>query len=576
MRKFRLLLLLLPLVFSCTTGYSQSDTEAKNIIKVIEGKKYYVHTVGKGETLYGISKRYAVEVKEIVFENPLTINGLKVGETIKIPVPIRVIDPMVLDGKYIYHTVQPGETFYSLSRQYDISIETIDLANPEIVGTIKSGATIRIPVLRKATSKASLLQEVLELMDTTGASSLVDSSLTDSTLMVIKDSIVLKDTYQIALMLPLYLDKNDTLAMERREGDPVKAYQKSVIGLEFYQGVMLALDSLRRQGFKANVTIYDTERDTSKIKEFIRDPSLPFTDLLIGPLYRSNLSMIRSYAIENKIHMVSPFISTNKILIGNEYVCKVKPAVQTNVEEIARYIEDQFLVDNDIMFETKNVILVHNGDAGEKMLCELFKQKTAQLRKSNRDSTRALLEYREMKVVNYLDREMEAIEEALSLADSNILVILSRDQIFVSKIISGLHRKHEDYSMVLFGLPVWKHFRNLESKQLMELNVHIASADYIDYEDTAVVQFENSFFKKYHMNPSKYACEGFDVTYYFLQVLKEYGCRFSSYLPEANIRSLKSFNNYRKIGIGSGYENKRVFILKYEDYDLVLKSGDIN
>jgi len=573
MSKFHIFSLLIWLILPYANVFSQSDTVPENIIKVIEGKRYFVHTVAKGETLYGIAKRYGVEVKEIVFENPLTINGLKVGETIKIPVPIRVIDPMVLDGKYIFHTVQPGETYYSLSRQYEVSIETIDLANPEIVGSIKSGSTIRIPVLRKATSKSSLLAEVLESMDTSQVLILSDSSLLDSALIVIKDSIVLKDTYQIAVMLPLFLDKNDTLARERKLDDPIKVYPKSIIGLEFYQGAMLALDSLKRQGHKSVVTVYDTEKDTSKIKEIIRDPKLPNADIIIGPLYRSNLKMIRQYAIENKIHMVSPFISTNRILIGNEYMSKVKPAIQTNVQEIANYIFSEFLSDNNMSFESNNLILIHNGDAGEKMLCELYMQRTAELRQGGVDSARSPEEHREIKVVEYLDREMEAVEEALSLADSNILVILSRDQIFVSKIISQLYRKNDDYSMVVFGLPVWQHFRNLEAKQLLELQVHIASGEYIDYNSEPVKRFVSSFFKKYHVYPSKYAFEGFEVTYYYLQVLKEYGCKFGSYLPEAEISSLRAKSSYEKIGIGSGYENKRVFILKYEDYDLVLKSS---
>jgi len=573
MNKFRFLSLLFCLTLYGSTVLAQDDPAPKNTIKIIEGKKFYVHTVSKGETLYGISNRYDVEVKEIVFENPLTINGLKVGETIRIPVPIIILDPMVLDGKYIYHTVQAGETYYSLSRQYDISIETIDLANPEIVGTIKAGSTIRIPVLRKAISKSSLLQDVVERMDTTASLLVPDSITLDSALIAVRDSIVLKDTYQIAVMLPLFLNKNDTLSAQRGKDDPIKIYRKSIIGIEFYEGVMLALDSLRKQGYKAEVTIYDTEKDTSRIKEFMKDPKLPHTDLLIGPLYRSNMMMIRQYAIDNKIHMVSPFVATNKILIGNEYISKVKPSVQTNVEEIARYVSSEFLTDNMLQLETFNVILVHNGDAGEKMLCELFKQKTATFRKSTKDSIQNQLSYREIKVVEYLDKEMQAVEEALSVGDSNILVILSRDQIFVSTILAGLHSKRNDYSIVVFGLPVWQNFRNLESKKLMDLNVHLASSEYIDYSEEEVKRFVSSFGKKYHTYPTKYAFEGFDAIYFYLQVLHQYGYRFSSYLPDAKIPSLKSGKCYKKIGVGSGYENKRVFILKYEDYDLVLKSS---
>jgi hypothetical protein len=120
---------------------------------------------------------------------------------------------------------------------------------------------------------------------------------------------------------------------------------------------------------------------------------------------------------------------------------------------------------------------------------------------------------------------------------------------------------------------VWQHFRNIEAKVLLDLQVHIASAEYIDYESSAVRMFTSSFYNKYKVQPSKYAFEGFDAVYYYTQMLKEYGYRFSSYLPESNIHSLKETSHYEKLGVGSGYENKRVFILKYEDYALVLKSS---
>lgn len=56
--------------------------------KYIDGRKFYIHKVSKGETLYGISKKYDVEIKDIVLENPLTINGLSLGLTIRIPAPV--------------------------------------------------------------------------------------------------------------------------------------------------------------------------------------------------------------------------------------------------------------------------------------------------------------------------------------------------------------------------------------------------------------------------------------------------------------------------------------------------------
>ncbi|HIA35346.1 MAG TPA: LysM peptidoglycan-binding domain-containing protein [Flavobacteriales bacterium] len=552
------------------SSLAQEKKEQDFKIKIIEGKKYYVHIVAKGETLYGISKLYGVVIKEIVFENPLTINGLNVGGTIKIPVPIRIVDPKVMDGKYIYHNIQLGETMYSLSRQYNISAETIDMANPELVGGLIAGNTIRIPVLKKISSRPELLKEILESVDSNSVA-FSDSIVTDSLSAQPRDSMVFKDVYQLVFMLPLYLNKNDSLDKKREVDEPLKIYEKSKIGLEFYEGALIAVDSMRKQGLSANIRTYDTSNDTSEVIEILKDKKLLNSDIIIGPLYRSNMIFVNEYAKEKGIHMVSPLVATNRILIGNEHISKVKPCVQTNVEEIASYIATQYCADNNMAQDVQNVIVVHNGDPGEIMLSELFKEKYYEEVRKNTDSSKTTFATKDLKLVNYIEREMTAIEEVLSVADSNVLVILSRDQVFISKIIARLNSKHDDYSMAVFGLPVWKHFKNIEVAQLHNLNVHIAYPEYINYESEEVKKFVKKFVNKYDGYPSSYSFQGFDVTYFYLNMLRNYGYQFASYLPEVSLASLQTYNDYQKIGMGSGYENKSVFILKYEDYVLVPK-----
>ncbi|MDR0729611.1 MAG: LysM peptidoglycan-binding domain-containing protein, partial [Prevotellaceae bacterium] len=52
----------------------------------IDGVLYYVHVVKKGETLYSLSKAYNVTVEWITQANPELSEGLKVGRNIRIPV----------------------------------------------------------------------------------------------------------------------------------------------------------------------------------------------------------------------------------------------------------------------------------------------------------------------------------------------------------------------------------------------------------------------------------------------------------------------------------------------------------
>jgi LysM repeat protein len=52
---------------------------------IISGTTYYIHLVKKGETPYSISRAYGVTVEELNRENPPAVYGIKEGQTLRIP-----------------------------------------------------------------------------------------------------------------------------------------------------------------------------------------------------------------------------------------------------------------------------------------------------------------------------------------------------------------------------------------------------------------------------------------------------------------------------------------------------------
>src|SRR5690606_16187492 len=64
----------------------KADVPKSKKIEVIDGRKYYLHSVEKGQTLYAISKVYSVSVNDIVIENPEAIDGISQGQLLRIPV----------------------------------------------------------------------------------------------------------------------------------------------------------------------------------------------------------------------------------------------------------------------------------------------------------------------------------------------------------------------------------------------------------------------------------------------------------------------------------------------------------
>lgn len=79
------------------------------------------HTVQTGETLFSIARQYDLAVGDLRRWNELESDNLSVGQTIRIAPPRA--------DNQITHTVEPGETLFSVSRRYSVTIAEIQQWN---------------------------------------------------------------------------------------------------------------------------------------------------------------------------------------------------------------------------------------------------------------------------------------------------------------------------------------------------------------------------------------------------------------------------------------------------------------
>lgn len=114
-------------------------------------EKFIKHTVLKGETVTQISQKYKVTPYDIYRLNPDSQNGIKLNSVLLIPSSsinsIEIVpEKSIANSNTTSHLVQPKETLYSLSKQYNVSIEALQNANGEALKNgLKIGQTIIIP-----------------------------------------------------------------------------------------------------------------------------------------------------------------------------------------------------------------------------------------------------------------------------------------------------------------------------------------------------------------------------------------------------------------------------------------------
>ncbi len=102
------------------------------VYEEINGKKFYVHIVQGGNTLYNLSKLYKVEAEKIIEFNPTTANGIQLGQKLIIPVDAnQVAEVEKIETKApATHLVEKGDNLYNISKRYSVSMEEIVKLNP--------------------------------------------------------------------------------------------------------------------------------------------------------------------------------------------------------------------------------------------------------------------------------------------------------------------------------------------------------------------------------------------------------------------------------------------------------------
>ena len=537
---FRLSLFAVMISFSSVHAQTVEVTKSTRI-ETIEGKVYYIHTIIKGQTLYSIGKAYTISISDLVFENPDAIDGIKPGMELKIPVNattskenIGKDKPLEINGKFRIHIVEKGQTLYSVSRLYNVTVDALKLANPGIQEALSMGQKLNVPV------------EQLLKPDETVYTSAIPGNLADTNRMFGDTGLI-----DMVLLLPLYLDANK---MSKRDTSGGSAYEtinsKSLNALEFYEGALLAADSLSKTGLKATVHTYDIP-DSAALARILANPVLRYADIIIGPFHGKRFEAVAAFARENKIVCVSPVLKKSDIALNNPYVSKVLPSDEVQVKQMGDFIGRWNC--------KKNIIVMHTGNAVDSLLIE----KLTLGIKSRCDSSK-------VHVINTKGKGVRLVDSLIQPNAENIVVAFSRDESYVSRLVLHLEKKNAKQRVVtLFGLNEWQDFENIEVEYFQNLNLHLPVDLFVDYNRSDVKKFLLKFREEYLAEPGKYGYLGYDVTLYYLQMLKKYGNTFYTRPETIHATGLQNNFDFKNVSEQGGLENECTFILNYNDYRLV-------
>lgn len=608
-------IIILFVVFLTPSSYSAQTKNDSLEVHQINGKNYYIHVVEKGNSLYSIHKKYDVPLAVIKKENPSVLDGLSIGEKIFIPVKKNEVTSTKIDGNYINHKVEKKQTLYSIAKIYKVKQNKIALANPEITDGLKEGTILRIPILDIKSDKVDLHNQQLKekpnydthlvkkgetfyslsklykvsidsikivnqglkrglkvdetifipIKKTIDFAETNNSNLSLGMSQIVSnnfDSITRKNSYKIGLMLPFYLDENDEITDRKQAFKEKGIYPRSKFAIEFYNGFLLALDSLASDSLQFELYVYDTKgKDSIATKKILLKNECKTLDLIVGPLYKKNFERVSAFAKENHIPITSPVKQNNKILLGNPYVFKAIPSKPTTIQQVVTLVVDSF--------KTDNLMAIEYSKSKENSLVPIY---VKGYNKHLEDMNDTLI-YSTIKTLN-IDRNYSDIVTHFKSDRNNVLFIPVVDQTYITNLFNYLvtilsKNDYKNYQVTIIGQEEWLNYENIDLEYFQKLNVHLPVTQYINYSDSMTNIIVERCIKKLGIYPSKNTMLGYDLAYFFGDHFKEFGTLNGYYNSLAVKKGISLKADFQKTGLESGYENKSTCILKFDDYTLM-------
>ncbi|WP_424657047.1 amino acid ABC transporter substrate-binding protein [Capnocytophaga granulosa] len=498
---------------------------AKEITKGKEGLTKYV--VKPGEGIWRIAQNYGITQEALEKLNPNLPNPLKEGMEIWVPAGVTGVPQVTTDKALVLYQVEKGEGFMSLERKFGLSQKELEKLNPELKDGIKLEAQIWIP-------KSNFLDYVA----TAGLSQIGMANNTDANPKV-KAGMQPANAKRVSFVLPFRVNSIQAGNIADIKGKLQKE-RMTAVAADFYSGALIALDSLQKMGFSLTVNVYDSNGSVQGVKAISSSEALKNSQVIIGPFAPSAFNALSEVITDDNTAILAPLSNKNIELRPN--VFQTVPTIEVQQNSMISFIYQKY--------PDANIILLSDAkskDMNEKLQSSFLQAKSVD--------------------------NIQGIQSALVKGATNIVFVSSDDVVFLSDVIrilyntAGMSAKNKNYNIIMATLDkgdAYDH-NSISNSQLSALRFTYPAANRYAGETNA---FISKYFKTYKISPSKYAFRGFDLT--MDAVLRT--SLSGNFLKEANIGETSyqenKFQYVKNPSKGGGYENRAVYILRYEDLQI--------
>ncbi len=359
---------------------------------------------------------------------------------------------------------------------------------------------------------------------------------------------------KVAVFIPLYL--NEAFAGTSYSFGNQNIPKNVLSGLEFYNGVMMAIDSLNQEGARLQFNIYDTKQTDAALNTLFNGSELLNTGLIIASFTAAEeVKKFADIALSKNIPLISATYPNASVVKANPFFVLLNSSFKTHLLAIDKYLHTSHAGANIIAFRKIGAV----GDYMKKTFTDL-----------NNTSTTGQVKFKWVDLPeNFSDKN---VLMNLDSTKNNIVLVASPIESFGLNLVKTISR-FDQYRTTAIGMPTWDGIRELNGKDCRNVEIVFSTPFNYSRTDGFETYVTNKYKSKYYSRPSDMAFRGYETTFHFGKLLLLYKGNLINNLSNSNHRLFNDFDvkpvKLSETSLMPDYlENKKLYFLRKQEGNL--------
>ncbi|MDE6329618.1 MAG: LysM peptidoglycan-binding domain-containing protein [Muribaculaceae bacterium] len=498
---------------------------------------YVYHTVGDGESLYGISKAYNTTVEDLFKLNPGLRSGAPAeGEVIRVLADTdkserrkETVEVSHVESLSAYK-VKRGDSWESIALTYAVPVEALRDANPGI-DRIRKGDVLRIPVITTINVEQEYTTEDPRQRHEEGIGEIyneVHSLGATAT----ADSLGSEKSQRVDIGVAVVLTDIGNTVDEKRN--------KTNKEMEFSRGALTAVDALKSHACHTRLTIIDGSISQDSVTMAL-DAFRP--QMIVTTSDRSIPAYLVDYAADNKSMVINSFDAKDETYIDNPHVLQYLVPTSYMNSEVTDYMKSAF--------DGYKLIIAGSPESSDALGASVI-----QAFAGSGDGVE------EVEITGLADLELNAEHGKYLIYGTPTN---QKDVKNLLEQVSALRQRNMMSDIRVMGRPNWIPYATALKDLFGENYVYIPSRFYFDPDDPSTKEFISHYESLFNVRPMKaspvYCATSYDIITYFVPNLAanagDFNGSFTSWPTIQSPIDLTRVSNW------GGIVNRGVYIITF-------------